>query len=78
VSTNRLLTTVAYKIDGTITYEMEGSIFNAGTVMQWLRDNVGLINDAAESESLASSTDDAESIKRVFMVPAFTGLGAPH
>lgn len=78
VSTNRLLTTVAYKIDGTITYAMEGSIFNAGTVIQWLRDNVGLINDAAESETLASSTDDVESIKRVFMVPAFTGLGAPH
>jgi len=78
VSKNRMLTTVAYKINGATTYALEGSIFNAGTIVQWLRDNVGLIENAAESETLAASLDGTERAGRVVFVPAFTGLGAPH
>ena len=73
-SQNRLLTTVAYRLNGETTYALEGSIFNAGTVVQWLRDEVGLLSDAMESEALAAAGRDAG----VYMVPAFTGLGAPH
>jgi len=74
-STNRLLTTVAYRLAGKVTYAIEGSIFNAGTAVQWLRDGLGLINDASESEAIAVSTVDANG---VYLVPAFTGLGAPY
>ena len=74
VSTNRLLTTVAYRLDNTTTYALEGSVFNAGTVVQWLRDDLGLMETAAESESMAQSAGDRD----VVFVPAFTGLGAPH
>ena len=70
-----LLSTVAYKTDGKICYALEGSVFNAGTAIQLLRDNFGLITNAAESEILARSVD---STNGVYFVPAFTGLGAPY
>ncbi|MBZ0330483.1 glycerol kinase GlpK [Halomonas sp. ANAO-440] len=75
VSRNRLLTTVAYRIDGKTTYAMEGSIFVAGAAVQWLRDGLKLFDNAAETEALARETRDGHS---VYLVPAFTGLGAPH
>ncbi len=76
VSDNRLLGTIGYEIDGSATaYALEGSIFNAGTVVKWLRDELGLISDAAESEAKAAGLTDNGG---VYMVPAFTGLGAPH
>ena len=74
-STNRLLTTVAWRLDGETTYALEGSIFVAGAAVQWLRDGLGLFSDAAESEALAASVSSAGGI---YMVPAFTGLGAPY
>lgn len=74
VSRHRLLTTVALRLDGKPTYALEGSIFNAGSVMQWLRDQVGLIATAAESSSIAASVASSGG---VYVVPAFTGLGAP-
>lgn len=74
-SSNRLLTTVAYRLDGKATYAVEGSIFMAGATMQWLRDGIGLIKDASESEALAMACQDDLS---VYLVPAFTGLGAPY
>ena len=74
-SSNRLLTTVAYRLEGKTTYAIEGSIFMAGATMQWLRDGIGLINDAGESEALARACQDDLS---VYLVPAFTGLGAPY
>lgn len=70
-----LLTTVAYRLAGRTTYALEGSIFNAGTTVQWLRDKLGLFEDAAETEALAAGLPDNRG---VFIVPAFTGLGAPH
>lgn len=75
VSQHRLLTTVGYRIDGFVTYALEGSIFVAGAALQWLRDGLGLIASAEESEALARSVDDTGG---VYLVPAFTGLGAPH
>jgi glycerol kinase len=75
ISTNRLLTTPAYRIDGKTTYALEGSIFSAGSAIQWLRDGIGVIPDAAVSGSLAEGLDGNGS---VYMVPAFTGLGAPY
>jgi len=74
-SRNRLLTTMAYRINGQPTYALEGSIFVAGAAIQWLRDGLGLIEEAAESEALARELDANEG---VYLVPAFTGLGAPH
>lgn len=74
-SKNRLLTTMAYRIDGQPTYALEGSIFVAGAAVQWLRDGLGVLASAGETESLAASL---ESNKGVYLVPAFTGLGAPH
>lgn len=74
-SQNRLLTTVAYRINGKPCYAIEGSIFIAGATIQWLRDGLNLINDAAETEELAKHTDANHG---VYMVPAFTGLGAPY
>jgi glycerol kinase len=73
-SSNRLLTTIAYRLDGETTYALEGSIFIAGAAVQWLRDGLGLIRSAEETAALAEAADPAQ---RVFMVPAFTGLGAP-
>ena len=75
-SQNRLLTTVAWKLDDApMQYALEGSIFIAGAVVQWLRDELGIIGDSAESEPLARSVPDT---KGVYFVPAFVGLGAPH
>jgi glycerol kinase len=74
-SKNRLLSTVAYRLDGHITYALEGSILSAGSTVQWLRDGLGLIARAAETEALARSVPDAGG---VYLVPAFTGLGAPY
>jgi len=76
-SKHRLLTTIAYRLNGATTFALEGSIFNAGTVVQWLRDGVHMIESAAESEKLAASLDGAGD-NRVYFVPAFTGLGAPY
>lgn len=75
MSKNRLLTTVAWKIEGKTTYALEGSIFVAGSVVQWLRDGLGIIRSSQEVEALASSVEDTNG---VYMVPALTGLGAPH
>jgi len=74
-SKNNLLTTVAYRLDGKTTYAVEGSIFNAGTAIQWLRDGLKIIDHAPDSEELARSVEDAAG---VYFVPAFTGLGAPY
>ena len=74
-SANRLLTTVAYQLDGKTTYALEGSIFVAGAVVQWLRDGLGLIGDAAESGRLAAESGIGSG---VVLVPAFVGLGAPY
>ncbi len=74
-SENRLLTTIAYRLDGVSTYALEGSIFMAGATMQWLRDGLKLFKDAAESEALARQASDELSL---MFVPAFTGLGAPY
>ncbi|MHA1529495.1 MAG: glycerol kinase GlpK [Alphaproteobacteria bacterium] len=74
-STNRLLTTIAYQLDGKPTYALEGSIFIAGAVVQWLRDGLGIIGDAAETQKLAEQADPAQ---QVYLVPAFVGLGAPY
>jgi glycerol kinase len=75
MSENRLLTTVAYRLNGVPTYALEGSIFVAGATIQWLRDGLQLIKKAGESESLAKQTSLDHG---VYMVPAFTGLGAPY
>lgn len=75
ISKNNLLTTVAYTIQGTTHYALEGSIFIAGAAVQWLRDGLGLIQSAAQTEALAKSVEDNHG---VYMVPAFAGLGAPH
>lgn len=75
VSRNRLLTTVAYRLNGKVSYAVEGSIFVAGAAVQWLRDGIKLISDARDSEALAEQTGDACG---VYLVPAFTGLGAPY
>ena len=74
-SRNRLLTTVAWEIEGRRTYALEGSVFVAGAVVQWLRDGLGIIRSSDEIEALAASVPDSGG---VYLVPAFTGLGAPH
>ena len=74
-SQHRLLTTIAYRLQGQTTYALEGSIFVAGAAVQWLRDGLKLISSAAETETLAQGL---ESNRGVYLVPAFTGLGAPH
>ncbi|ARC35012.1 glycerol kinase (plasmid) [Paracoccus yeei] len=74
-SQNRLLTTIAYRLGGRTTYALEGSIFVAGAVVQWLRDGLKIIRQAAETQPLAEAADPAQ---QVVMVPAFTGLGAPY
>lgn len=75
VSENNLLTTVAWKINGKTTYALEGSIFIAGAVVQWLRDSLNIIKTSSEVEKLASSVESSDG---VIFVPAFAGLGAPH
>ena len=74
-SQNRLLTTIAYQLDGVATYALEGSIFVAGAAVQWLRDGIKIIDDAAQSGALAEASDPNED---VYLVPAFVGLGAPY
>jgi glycerol kinase len=74
-SRNRLLTTIAYQLDGSPTYALEGAIFVAGAAVQWLRDGLGVIDSAPATEALARQADPTQ---HVFMVPAFTGLGAPY
>lgn len=74
-SKNGLLTTIAWGLDGKINYALEGSVFIAGAAVQWLRDGLRLINDAAETESLAQSVPDSNGC---YVVPAFVGLGAPY
>ena len=74
-SKNRLLTTIAYQLDGKPTYALEGSIFIAGAVVQWLRDGLQIIRDAEETQGLAEQADEGQN---VVLVPAFTGLGAPY
>ncbi|WP_181700307.1 glycerol kinase GlpK [Chthonobacter albigriseus] len=73
-STNRLLTTIAYRLDGETTYALEGSIFVAGAAVQWLRDGLKILERADQSGPLAESADPNQN---VYLVPAFTGLGAP-
>jgi glycerol kinase len=75
LSKNRLLTTVAYRLNGKVTYALEGSIFVAGAAVQWLRDAMHLITSAGDTEAIARSIDDTQG---VYLVPAFTGLGAPY
>jgi glycerol kinase len=74
-SQNRMLTTIAYQLDGNPTYALEGSIFIAGAAVQWLRDGLGVIQTAGESGELAKGADPEQD---VILVPAFTGLGAPY
>jgi glycerol kinase len=74
-SKNKLLTTIAYQFDGKPTYALEGSIFIAGAVVQWLRDGLKIINSASETQDLA---EHADINQQVIIVPAFTGLGAPY
>lgn len=75
ISKNNLLTTVAWKINGKTHYALEGSIFIAGAVVQWLRDGLKIIRTSQDVEVLASSVSSSEG---VYFVPAFAGLGAPH
>ena len=75
LSKNSLLTTIAWKIGDTVNYALEGSIFVAGSVVQWLRDGLGIINSSSEVEALAASVPDNGG---VYFVPALTGLGAPY
>ncbi|WP_375325575.1 glycerol kinase GlpK [Flagellimonas sp. GZD32] len=75
ISENNLLTTVAWKINGKTHYALEGSIFIAGAVVQWLRDGLGIIKKSSQVEQLATSVDSSDG---VYFVPAFAGLGAPH
>jgi glycerol kinase len=75
VSENRLLTTIAYQLDGQTSYALEGSIFIAGAAVQWLRDGLQLIDSAEQSGTLAAAADEAQD---VYLVPAFVGLGAPY
>jgi len=74
-SNNRLLTTIGYQLNGKPTYALEGSIFIAGAVVQWLRDGLQIIAEASETQGLAEAADPAQD---VVLVPAFTGLGAPY
>ena len=74
-SKNRMLTTIAYRLNGETTYALEGSIFMAGATVQWLRDGLKIIDDAAQTGGMADEADDEQN---VYLVPAFTGLGAPY
>ena len=74
-SKNRMLTTIAYRLNGETTYALEGSIFMAGATVQWLRDGLKIIDDATQTGSMA---DEADNEQNIYLVPAFTGLGAPY
>jgi glycerol kinase len=75
ISNNNLLTTVAWKVNGITQYALEGSVFIAGAVVQWLRDGLGIIKNSSDVEELAAKVKDSDG---VYVVPAFTGLGAPY
>ncbi len=75
MSDNNLVTTIAWQVDGKVTYALEGSIFIGGAVVQWLRDGLGIVRSASEIEALAGSVAHSDG---VYLVPAFAGLGAPH
>ncbi|MBV9552924.1 MAG: glycerol kinase GlpK [Alphaproteobacteria bacterium] len=75
VSSHKLLTTIAYRLGGATAYALEGSIFIAGAAVQWLRDRLGVIATAAETQALAARADPRQ---RIYFVPGFAGLGAPH
>lgn len=75
ISANNLLTTIAWQINGEVNYALEGSIFIGGAVVQWLRDELGMISRSADVETLAKQVKDTDG---VYIVPAFAGLGAPH
>ncbi len=75
LSDNRLLTTIAYRLEGKTTYALEGSIFVAGAVVQWLRDGLGIIEKASDAQELAKKADKQQQL---YIVPAFTGMGAPY
>ena len=74
-SNNKLLTTLAFQVNGKTCYALEGSIFIAGAAVQWLRDGLKFIESAEQSETLAMQADESQD---VYLVPAFVGLGAPH
>ena len=74
MSNNRLVTTIAYKIDDQPVYALEGSIFSAGTAIQWLHDRLGMIETQLDAWSLAEESDNHNEI---YVIPAFNGLGAP-
>ena len=74
-SKHGLLTTIAWGIDGKVEYALEGSVFVAGSAIQWLRDGLGIIEDASDSEQLAGSLEGNDGL---YFVPALTGLGSPH
>ena len=74
-SENRLLSTIAYQLNGAPTYALEGSIFIAGAVVQWMRDGAKMIREASETQALAEAADETQPL---YLVPAFTGLGAPY
>ena len=74
-SKHQLLTTIAYQIQGKTTYGLEGSIYHAGTTVKWLRDELGLLTSASDTEAMAQSLEGNDG---VYLIPAFTGLGAPH
>ena len=75
ISTNNLLTTIAWQINGKVTYALEGSIFMGGAIVQWLRDELGIIQKSADVEQLAEKVESSDG---VYIVPAFAGLGAPY
>ncbi|MEE9375759.1 MAG: glycerol kinase GlpK [Rhizobiaceae bacterium] len=74
-SKNRMLTTIAYRLNGQTTYALEGSIFMAGATVQWLRDGLKILSDASQTGAMAKAADGEQNI---YLVPAFTGLGAPY
>lgn len=75
ISHNHLLTTIGYRLQGKVTYALEGSVFSAGSTIRWLRDNLRLIKNASETEAMAASLENNGG---VYLIPAFTGLGAPY
>jgi len=75
ISKNKMLTTIGYQINGTVSYALEGSVFIAGAVVQWLRDQLGIISDSSEIEALAQTVEDNGGVT---FIPALAGLGAPY
>ncbi len=77
-SENRLLTTVGYRVNGTTAYALEGSIFNTGSIIQWLRDELGIFEKMEELDQYLDIPQSPEDVGKTYLVPAFTGLGAPY